>query len=146
MIDEPFGVTIFCDDIRFELNGKISLVGCYSTEILFHDPAPGVLPTFAALINVRIPIGIEYESIQVRAILEEGGVGKEIFSGLIERDHKSPSEQNELKDVIGVVTMPIQWRGLELNGSSTIKIRGEIDGGEELRFGGITIRFPEDDP
>jgi len=52
---EPYGITIFCDDIREELNGKISLIGCYGPDLQFFGNAPVVLPKLAFHIIVRLP-------------------------------------------------------------------------------------------
>src|SRR5262249_11818710 len=46
----PFGHTIFCDDIRREINGKTTLVGVYSDDILLNAPLPVMLPKLACSI------------------------------------------------------------------------------------------------
>ncbi len=51
----PFGFTIFCDDIRYELQNKLSLVGCYGVEMLVHDNAPVMLPKLGMLVQARLP-------------------------------------------------------------------------------------------
>jgi hypothetical protein len=33
-------VTLFCDDIREELNGKVSLIGLYARDIIIHKDLP----------------------------------------------------------------------------------------------------------
>lgn len=45
-----FGTTLFCDDIRFEMDGKISLIGSYGGDMVVRDPLPVVLPKFAACV------------------------------------------------------------------------------------------------
>jgi len=46
--DNPdvFGNTIFCDDIRFEIDNKITYIGCYGPRMFVHTPFPCVLPKF----------------------------------------------------------------------------------------------------
>jgi hypothetical protein len=41
------GYTIFCDDIRFEVDGKFTLVGCYYGEMTVRSVFPATLPKFA---------------------------------------------------------------------------------------------------
>ena len=43
-MNEPFGCTIFCDDIRTELFNKVSLMGVYGFELLLFGDFPAVLP------------------------------------------------------------------------------------------------------
>jgi hypothetical protein len=43
---QSWGTTIFCEDIRAEVGGKITLVGIYPNEMLVHVPFPYVIPKF----------------------------------------------------------------------------------------------------
>lgn len=43
---EAYGYTIFCDDIRAEVGGKITFVGMYPEAIVIHTPFPALLPKF----------------------------------------------------------------------------------------------------
>jgi len=47
--------TIFCDDIRLETSGKVSLIGCYGPTLLAKD-LPIRLPKLCAQIELRWPI------------------------------------------------------------------------------------------
>lgn len=49
---EIFGNTLFCDDIRQEAGGKISLIGCYSNIIVLHGPFPFIFPKFGFYITL----------------------------------------------------------------------------------------------
>lgn len=52
---EPSGIAIFCDDIREEIGGKVSLIGCYADDMQF--------------INAAFPIGVPKLGIHVIARL-----------------------------------------------------------------------------
>jgi hypothetical protein len=41
-----FGSTIFCDDIRFEMDGKVSYIGAYTGVMFVRDGFPIILPKF----------------------------------------------------------------------------------------------------
>lgn len=47
----PFGHTIFCDDIRHEVSGKVSLIGVYAGVMLLTVDFPIVLPRLALRIH-----------------------------------------------------------------------------------------------
>src|ERR1700732_4431798 len=49
LLDPPdfFGTTIFCDDIRQEIGGKITFIGSYGTEMVVQGVFPAVLAKFA---------------------------------------------------------------------------------------------------
>jgi hypothetical protein len=48
---QAWGTTIFCDDIRAEVGGKITLIGIYTSGMKVHGTFPFVLPKFALWIN-----------------------------------------------------------------------------------------------
>ncbi|WP_092190778.1 DUF6941 family protein [Bradyrhizobium sp. cf659] len=50
---EVYGYTIFCDDIRFEQQGKITLVGIYGGSLIIHGEFPTTLPKFGIHVNFR---------------------------------------------------------------------------------------------
>ncbi|CAN7732736.1 hypothetical protein LJR220_001886 [Bradyrhizobium sp. LjRoot220] len=41
------GFTTFCDDIRFEVDGKVTMVGCYHGEMTINGGFPSTLAKFA---------------------------------------------------------------------------------------------------
>lgn len=49
---EPTITTIFCDDIRQEVANKITLVGCYTTELLV-GRLPVTLPKLCAMTTLK---------------------------------------------------------------------------------------------
>jgi hypothetical protein len=53
--NEPVGFTIFCDDIRQEIGGKISLIGIYYGIMYIHGPFPATLPKFGFHITIFEP-------------------------------------------------------------------------------------------
>lgn len=46
-----FGYTIFCDDLRQEVGGKLTYIGVYSGTLIAHGDFPFTLPKFAMVIN-----------------------------------------------------------------------------------------------
>ena len=46
-----YGQTIFCDDARHELGGKISLIGIYTERMYVHGDFPFLLPKFALYVT-----------------------------------------------------------------------------------------------
>ena len=47
-------ITIFCDDIRFEQHGKLTLVGLYGNEMHIYNDYPIMLPKFGAFVQIRM--------------------------------------------------------------------------------------------
>ena len=58
-----FGYTVFCDDIRVEVGGKLSFIGCYFNDMYIYSDFPVVLNKFCIAVNywqkgdnVKLPI------------------------------------------------------------------------------------------
>jgi hypothetical protein len=53
LLDSPdvFGHAIFCDDIRMEVDGKMTFVGVYRGRMYVHGSFPFTLPKFGIAIN-----------------------------------------------------------------------------------------------
>ena len=148
MTQEAHGLTIFCDDIRHELGGKLTLVGCYGSELQFSGPAPGLLPTFACLINIRISISLVFKTIAVYVLKETAGVKEEMFRQQVEFSSSIKSSDvveipSSPSEKVRALAVPVQWISVVLPGETTIKVRATIDGGEEIRLGVLKCVFQE---
>jgi hypothetical protein len=69
--DDPFAMTIFCDDVRNEIGGKFSYVGIY-TGGMEVPTFPAALPKFAFVVSVIEPrkmAEVRDEPIQIKIYL-----------------------------------------------------------------------------
>jgi len=62
---EPYGISHFCDDIREEVGGKFSLMGVYSSDLIFIGSAPGQIPQLGIATTIIIPSSIEISEIKL---------------------------------------------------------------------------------
>lgn len=146
MNTEPYGTTVFCDDIRYEINGKLTLIGCYTTEMNFRGPFPGTLPMFAALIQLRIPEAVPFNSIKIRVIKEEGSEKNEIFETDInftddDRKEAFPGGAENDEERVFLMTFPLQWSSFQMKESGFIRVRAYLDGDKEVRIGSLKVNF-----
>ncbi len=151
MNSEAYGTTVFCDDIRYETNGKLTLIGCYTGEMNFSGPAPGLLPNFGALVNLRVPINVEINTIKLCVYLELASSRDEIFSTEIEitdEQRKSAfagTENERPEDKVLSMTFPLHWSPLPVNEKGRIKVRAYLDNDIEVRLGTLKMNFVEGD-
>lgn len=148
MNTEAYGTTVFCDDIRHEVAGKMTLVGCYLAELNFNAPAPGILPTFAALVNLRIPTSVQFERLTIRVIKETDGEVEELFKTEINLspDDKKKAMASSIDDGdaprIVMVNFPVRWSPIEFLKPGFIKVRGYLDDDNEIQAGALKVNFP----
>lgn len=148
---QAHGITMFCDDIRHEIGGKMTLVGCYSSEMTFTNPAPGILPSFGALVNIRIPNNVRFRSFTLKFIRDYNGGSDELLSldaevpeKVFEEDQPSLTHSTaDDSDKIFSLSIPVQWHSLAIDSPGIIKVRLKLDTGQEIKAGSLKINFPQ---
>lgn len=63
---KPYGTTIFCDDIRDEVDGKKTYVGVYYREMIFDAPFPALVPQFAMAVTLLEPLNVPETPINIK--------------------------------------------------------------------------------
>jgi hypothetical protein len=65
---EPYGHTVICDDIREEINGKITYVGVYQSDLIVNVPFPTSLPMlcFGVFYNSPRELAHEMAGMEIR--------------------------------------------------------------------------------
>lgn len=51
---EPYGFSIFCDDIRHEMGGKLSYMGVYGADMVVHRQFPITIPMLVIVVYYNI--------------------------------------------------------------------------------------------
>lgn len=71
-----YGTSVFCDDIRNEIDGKVSLIGCYGPAIQLPAPPPIILPKLGIHIMVISEDYIPVKSLKLKVFAPgvDGGV------------------------------------------------------------------------
>lgn len=146
---EPYGATVFCDDIRFETNGKLTLIGCYSGEMTFNGPAPGILPTFAAFVMVRVPVSVDFKRVSVVVFKHDGADVTELLRSSIEVERSEIDKIEERRgdidssEKVTLVSVPCQWQLLQFSAPGFVKVRAYLDDEKEIKVGALRVNFAQ---
>lgn len=129
---EPYGITIFCDDIRSEILGKTTIIGIYGHELLLFSDFPAALPKLGMFVQLRFePEAISSLKIMVYASWIDGNVPifTKDFPPLSEEVAKAPLETDD-KDIAPTMSInfPIILSPVLLPSEGRIKVRVEING------------------
>jgi hypothetical protein len=138
---EPYGITIFCDDFRVEVAQKITLVGCYSGEMIVFGVAPTILPMIAGVIHFRAPADAEFGKIEVAVFTDYDGKITEILRSEIQKSDGpvSTSDQSGLEKQFAFV-FPFKFSPFQIDGPGAIRCRAYLDG-VEIKLGSLEIKF-----
>jgi len=139
------GFVTFCDDIRQELGGKITLVGCYIGEMTVHDQAPATLAKLGLQAKLVFPAEMAPRKIYVRVDFVPGD--KTLFEATLdipEGAHKKALDRVE-PDGTGdesqfVLVQHTILSPLEIPEDGRIRVRAVVDG-ETVKLGSLRIRF-----
>jgi hypothetical protein len=140
-----FGYSIFCDDIRSELGGKLSFIGCYNGVIFVPPKFPSVLSRFCIHIHIFSPATEPFSSILARCYAP--GDDTPIFEEPI--DPPRFQAQRELVERLGndaaaplyiVAATSLIFAPLNLRAPGLLRVRAVIDGADdELQLGSLRV-------
>ena len=125
---------LFCDDIRHEIGGKISLIGIYNQDIVFNASPPVTWPKLCIHLTIISSLNDFPEHIEISM---HGPGHEEIAKMEIKPDHKpefSPDAQKALMS-IGLQTNTITF---SQEGYIEVWVTTEQ---EKTRAGRLKVRF-----
>ncbi len=140
-----FGYSIFCDDIRNEVGGKLSFIGCYSSVIIVTQKFPLVLPKFCIHGFVVTGADEPFRSVSIRCYVPWQQAP--ILDEKIEVPH-IPAQRAMVAELESNVSAPRQivasaslvLSPFELAGPGLIRVRAVVDGAaEEVSLGALQI-------
>jgi hypothetical protein len=131
--------TIFCDDIRHELGGKVSYIGVYSGR-LFLPTFPLALPKLCLAMNIITPASRPFKKLKLSVlkdaeVLFENDLDDAQLSGAME--FLSNSDMH-IKDQLLSLHSVIIFSPFTLESPCTIRVLAETEDGE-LRGAGLNI-------
>ena len=142
----PSGFSIFSDDIRHEINGKMTLVGTYVGEMNIIGELPARLPMLACLIAFRFIPPDEPITVDCKIILEtDAHEEQQLFGAYLElgptpNDH--PQENPFDRDgTFAEARIAAQMPGLEIKAPGRLKVRAYMPNGDEVRLGSLRIKI-----
>lgn len=132
-------ITQFCDDVRYEVGNKYSLIGCYSDELIV-DKLPALLPKLGVQIRAFTPIDKVFSQLALRAFLGDDMIAE----ANIEFDKVSPNDAPADATRMGIMTFMF-FSPLGITEPCTLRIEAETE--EGTLIGGklrIRERGPQD--
>jgi hypothetical protein len=140
-----FGYSIFCDDIRNEVGGKLSFIGCYNAVMFVSSTFPLVLPKFCAHMTVLTDAGQPFLSVVARCYMPgetepviEEKIDTPDPAGQLELAAKAERHPKEPQYIAVSASLILSPACIEVPG--LIRIRAVVDGGpDEMKLGSLRI-------
>lgn len=128
IVAEQFLWGVFCDDARHEVNGKVTLVGCYGPDMLIGS-FPAVLPKLVVNWHALAPLDKPFTELSVMLMR-----GDEV---LVRMD----ADQDSIRPLVGATAQGrtrmliggiMELHFLEVKEPCVLELKGEYNGGEAL--------------
>jgi len=130
------GYVIFCDDIRREYGGKVTLVGVYRSAMYIHNTEPPfAIPKFAIAVRYRESSALPREETNFQIFLPGGKEDVPLLKGrlvITQQAHQTDSEYIEVGADIILAPLVIQKEG-------SIKVKVQR-GAEEMEIGTLQVK------
>lgn len=147
--EEYHGYSIFCDDIRSEVGGKLSIMGTYA-EALIVEEFPVTLAKLCVASWLHFPADATFESLSVRLMQGKEAISTSEFPAMpkkiaekreeiiaVRRRYEPPDYEDDSprRTVLHThfVVSPLQ-----LDEACSLRVRADIDG-ETVKLGRLVI-------
>lgn len=138
----PYGYTLFCDDIRYEINGKLTLAGVYASDMIFPNDFPVTLPKLCLRISYFERPHESTDPIQVRVYVPGDPADMPSFKVDIPREQINalpiPTPEPDLEQMIAII-FHMEAAGMVIKEPGAIRVRA-YRGDTEVRLGSMTVR------
>jgi len=135
----PSGYTIFCDDIRYEVNGKVALNGVYGGDIVVAE-LPTTLPQLCFRIMYYERRNESDESVEVRIYTpaEDAPIVTIPIDRQILKNTPDQPKTDESENLI-TIAMNVATTSLILKEEGLLRVRA-FRGDTEIRLGSLRVR------
>ena len=140
MNEVPYGIATYCDDIRMEVGGKLTLVGCYTDEMTVFGIVPLALPIFCAFVNFRVPTETVFDKVEIKISIEMGERSIELASAEFQNPNSAADSEPNSK-ILGQhlsINLPIKLSPLLIESAGFVRCRAYI-GEVEYKLGSLKI-------
>lgn len=134
------GYTIFCDDIRQEIGGKLSFMGVYNAVLIPSAPFPVTLAKLCAAVSIRFYTDEPLPSKAQLKVFIPGQDAPSLVADLPLPDQPIPAlvQQSETLGNFWSLNLNIVIAPLEIKEEGILRIRAFIDG-DEWKVGALRI-------
>jgi hypothetical protein len=146
----PSGMSIFCDDIRQEINGKVSLIGVYAGDLILFGTLPGILPRLSIRTVYFERPGESSDPIELLVYLPGDPDDKPSMRGMMAFKRPTPEEEKKLieeyevysSDPLITLISHTEIVPLVLTQEGLIRVRARR-GDLEIKLGSLRVRCPQ---
>lgn len=142
--------TVFCDDIRHELGGKLSFIGVY-TGHLFVRAFPVTLPKLCLALTAITPATEPFQKLDLRIlkddeILAEGSLDEAMLSEIAGATAESDGSEDSKKNRVQVLNSLFIFSPFQIDAPCRLRVRALTESGELKGLALMIAEAPAEGP
>lgn len=134
-----WGFSLFCDDLREEIGGKISLMGIYDRDLFFQAETPITFPRFVIFVRYFEIVGAFSDDLALSVFLPGDEADRPTISLRLNRPDVRPSETSlafsDDGEPVLSISVPVLLSPWEIRCEGAVKVR--------MRCGDVVTRLGE---
>jgi len=133
--------TLFCDDIRHELGGKLSFIGVYS-GVLFVPTFPATLARLCLSATIITPVGEPLRTLTLRVLKNDKTLHEMHFSeDQLVAASDFAEEMPDRQDHAGTYRFLMVFSPIQFDEPCALRVRAQTEDGELYGLG-LTVEEP----
>lgn len=145
MISRPRYIhSLYCDDVRMEVGGKMSFVGVYQGQLIIHHNGPVTLPKLCIVATAQTPKEQPFERLLIK-LLQDDVVVQELETPLDVLSASIKMSDSDDKSVFHNYGLIITLQPFNIMKNCVLRIRAETESEELMASGLQVILAPEED-
>ena len=140
--------TVFCDDIRHELGGKLSFIGVYSGH-LFVSTFPVTLPKLCLALTAITPTTQPFQKLDLRIlkddeVLAEGSLDEAMLSCIADATAVLDGDENGEENRVQVLNSLFVFSPFQIDAPCRLRVRAVTESGELKGLSLMIAEAPSD--
>lgn len=136
---KPYGITVFCDDIRYETSGKSIYIGVYHNTLNLVTKEPTALPVLHCAARLMVPSDMQAKQLVFKILQEINGEEKVLVEGPIIAVNESLNASKDKEKFVYCLSH-LAISPLIITSNFILKSRAYLDG-EEVRLGVLAVEM-----
>lgn len=138
MTMDRFAYALYCDDIRHEVGGKFSLIGCYRGDLIVVGDLPATLPKLCVAVWISTDIENPIKKASIRILQNEDEIlSTELDVSSLEMLSGRGGDRNRM-----AISAQVVLSSFKIERTGVLRTLIEVDG-ETLRAGGLILGAQE---
>ena len=139
----PYGYSLFCDDLRREEGGKVTLVGLYGSDMIISGSFPAALPKLALIVTYIERPGESDEPLEL--VIYFPGDSDDAPSQRVPlqaetvEGFRKQQQEPEVEDPLLIMRLDLMFTPIVIKQEGRIRVR-MVRGDKEIRLGTLRIR------